>query len=58
MKRKPGQHAPEFKARIALEALKGLGTIREIAGEHGTHPVQVSKWWEIMADNAAPVFKS
>jgi len=32
------------KAKVALEAVKGLKTINEIAQEHGVHPNQVSQW--------------
>jgi transposase-like protein len=56
MKRKRRRHDPEFKARVALEALKGDKTIQEIAGEYAIHPVQVSEWKKFMAANAATVF--
>lgn len=38
------KHSAEFKAKVALEALKGDKTINEIAGEHQVHPNQVSNW--------------
>lgn len=56
MKKKRRRHDPEFKARVALEALKGARTIQEIAGEFGIHPVQVSEWKKQMAANAAIAF--
>ena len=31
------QHAPEFKARVALEAVKGERTVSELAAEYGVH---------------------
>jgi transposase-like protein len=31
-------HSAEFKARIALEALKGLKTVQQIAAENEVHP--------------------
>ena len=34
----------EFKAKVALAALKGDKTINEIAGEHEVHPNQVTTW--------------
>jgi len=34
----------EFKARVALEAIKGQRTIQEIAGHYGVHPNQVTTW--------------
>ncbi len=56
MKKKRRRHDPEFKARVALEALKGVRTIPEIAGEYEIHPVQVSEWKKVMLANAAVVF--
>ena len=34
----------EFKARVALEALRGDKTIQQIAAKHKVHPNQVSNW--------------
>ena len=34
----------DFKARVALEALRGDKTIQEIAAKHKVHPNQVSTW--------------
>lgn len=34
----------EFKAQVAVEALRGLETVQEIARKHQVHPVQVSQW--------------
>jgi len=31
------QHAPEFKAKVALEALKGEATVSEMASRFGVH---------------------
>ena len=56
MKGKRRRHDPEFKARVALEAIKGVKTIQEIAKEFDIHPVQVSDWKKTMAQNAASVF--
>ena len=43
----------EFKARVALEALRGDKTIQEIAAKHKVHPNQVSAWkrqaWTVWA---------
>ena len=34
----------DFKAKVALEALRGDKTIQEIAARHKVHPNQVSTW--------------
>src|SRR6266568_4596420 len=33
------QYSAEFKARVALEALKGLKTVNELASTYGVHPM-------------------
>ena len=43
-KRHRRQIGNEVKARVVLEAIKGLRTVNEIAVEHGVHPVQITKW--------------
>jgi transposase/putative transposase len=43
------RHDPEFKARVALEAIKGMKTFQEIAKDFDIHPVQVSEWKKTMA---------
>ena len=58
MKAKRKRHEPEFKARVALEAIKGLKTIQEIAKEYDLHPVQVSDWKKTMTEGASSIFGS
>ena len=38
------QHDSRFKAQVAIEAIKNLQTIAQIASEYGIHPNQVSQW--------------
>jgi putative transposase len=38
------RHSPEFKAKVALEALKGVKPLQALAAEAGVHPVQVTQW--------------
>ena len=56
MKAKRKRHEPEFKARVALEAIKGITTIQQIAKDYEVHPVQVSEWKKIMLSGAGGVF--
>lgn len=37
-------HDAAFKARVALEAVKGEKTIAQIASEYGVHPNQIGRW--------------
>ena len=46
----------EFKARVALEALRGDRTIQEIASRHNVHPNQVSSWKRQAVDGLGDVF--
>jgi len=56
MKRKRRQHSPEFKARVALEALKGVKTVSQIAEENEIHPVQISQWKAQLQERMSEVF--
>lgn len=38
------RHSPEFKAKVALEALKGVKPLQALAADAGVHPVQVTQW--------------
>ena len=38
------KHSKEFKAKVALEALKGNKTIAELSKDFGIHPNQISRW--------------
>lgn len=57
MKAKRRRHDPEFKAAVALEAIKGVKTIQQIAKERDIHPVQVTEWKKAMLDKAGGVFR-
>lgn len=48
----------DFKARVALEALRGDRTIQEIAAKHQVHPNQVSTWKRQAMDGLGEVFSS
>ena len=46
----------QFKAKVALEALRGDRTIQEIAARHQVHPNQVSTWKRQAVEGMADVF--
>jgi transposase len=50
-------HTPEFKAKVGLEALRGVKTINEIGQEYGVHPVQVGQWKKEIQEQAKTLFE-
>ncbi len=48
----------DFKAKVALEALRGDRTIQEIAAKHKVHPNQVSTWKRQAVDGLNEVFSN
>ena len=50
-------HSSEFKAKVGLEAIRGVKTINEIAQEFGLHPVQVSQYKKLILDQAGQLFE-
>ena len=51
-RRSPGT----FKAKVALETIKGQATVQEIASNYGVHPNQITKWKQQLVAGAADVF--
>lgn len=45
-----------FKAKVALEATKGLKTISELSREYLVHPNAISNWKKQLLENAAELF--
>ena len=46
----------EYKFETALEAVKGLKTINQLASERGVHPNQVSQWKRQLLEEGATIF--
>ena len=55
-KRPRRNHAPAFKAKVALEALKGDQTIVELAERYQVHPNQITEWKKQLLEHAAEIF--
>ena len=51
------QHKPEFKARVALEALKGEQTVSELASWFGVHPTMIHQWQKALPEGASDIFQ-
>jgi len=46
----------ELKARVALEAVKGLKTVPEISSEFKVHPTQIASWKKKLLAGAKGLF--
>ena len=57
MKRKRRHLTPEFKARVAKEALKEEKTIQQIAQEYDIAPTQVSAWKKELEERMCEIFE-
>lgn len=38
------QHSPKFKARVAVEAIRGERTLSQLGSQFKVHPIQIAKW--------------
>lgn len=50
------QHHPEFKAKHALQALRGEETVAELASCFGVHPTMIHEWKRALLEGASGVF--
>ena len=56
MTKKRRRHSDEFKARVALEAVKGVKTLSELGATHGVHPTVIAQWKRYLVDGSAGIF--
>lgn len=56
MSKQRKQYTEEFKAAVALEALKGENSLQELAAKHGVAPGQICEWKQQLQQGAAQLF--
>jgi len=58
MSRKRRNHSPDFKAKVALAAIKGDETLSELAKRYQINANLIVKWKKLLLENSAEVFAS
>jgi transposase len=58
MSRKRRTHSPDFKAKVALAAIKGDETLSELARRYQINANMIVKWKKLLLENSAEVFAS
>ena len=54
--KKRKNHSPEFKAKVALEAIREEMTLAELSKKYGVHPTQIGTWKRAAIENMATAF--
>jgi transposase-like protein len=50
------QYSPKFKAKVAVEAIRGERTLSQLASQFHVHPVQIGQWRKTALEQLADVF--
>jgi transposase-like protein len=56
MSKKRNRYTPQFKAKVAVAALKNEETVSELAARFGVHPTMINTWKRALLEGAAEVF--
>lgn len=54
---KRSARSAQFKAKVALAALKERKTVSELASQYGVHPTQIHQWKKRMMEGAPDLFQ-
>ena len=57
MNNKRKQYSPQFKAKVALEAVRGEKTISELASQYEVHPTMINNWKRQLLEDASNLFE-
>jgi putative transposase len=58
MKDKRRNHNAAFKAKVAMEAVKGDKTIAELASQYEVHPTQIAQWKKQLLESLPDIFSN
>ena len=58
MVRKRRKFSSEFKAKVALESVRGAKTLTELSQEYKVHPNAISNWRKQLLENLPEIFDS
>ena len=53
----PKKYSSIFKAKLALDAIKGQKTINELSSEYGVHSTQITQWKKQVLDELPEIFE-
>lgn len=56
MSKKRTQYSQEFKAKIALAAIRGEETVPQLAARYHIHPTQINSWKRQLIEKASDLF--
>ena len=57
MRKQRQQYSAEFKAKVAMAAIREEGTVAELASKFGVHPSQIHAWKKAVQDGVTTLFE-